>query len=60
MSERKVTVWGDRYTIIVERKSKAVWVASGEYLGESKQVQDRSEGSAIKRWINWATSKGNP
>jgi len=59
MAERIVTVWGKRYTIIVEQKSKSVWVAAGEYKGELHLVKDRTPGAAAKRWVEWATYKDN-
>jgi hypothetical protein len=57
--EHSVTVWGHRYPVSVYQKSKSVWVASGEYMGESISVQDRSAGTALKRWREAATYKGN-
>jgi len=61
MSEREhtVTVWGTPCKVSVYRKSKSVWVASGDYLGEAITVQDRSAGSALKRWREAATYDGN-
>jgi len=61
MSERDhtVMVWGRPCTVSVYRKSKTVWVATGAYMGESITVQDRSEGTALKRWREAATYKGN-
>jgi hypothetical protein len=61
MSERDhiVTAWNKPCTVTVYRKSKSVWVASGNYSGESIVVQDRSAGSALKRWREAATYKGN-
>jgi len=35
-----------------------VWIAHGEYMGESHSTQDRSEGTAAKRWREWAEYKG--
>ena len=43
IGERKVIVWGKPHVVSVERISKSVWVAVGDYMGESLQVQDRSE-----------------
>lgn len=57
--ERKVQVWGRTYEVSVYRKSKSVCVATGDYEGQSITVQDRSEGSAIKRWREAATYRGN-
>jgi hypothetical protein len=57
--ERKVIVWGKPHVVSVERISKSVWVAVGDYMGESLRVQDRSEGAALIRWREAATYKGN-
>lgn len=59
MSEHTVLVWGKRHVVAVDRKSKTVWIADGEYMGESISVQDRSAGTALKRWREAATYKGN-
>lgn len=59
MSEHRVMVWGKPYIVTTHQKSKSVWIATGEYMGESKSVQDRSPGAAVKRWCEWAEYKGN-
>ena len=59
MANRKVNVWGEPHEVETYQKSKSVWVASGEYMGKPITVQDRSEGSAIKRWHEAATYAGN-
>jgi hypothetical protein len=57
--EHSVTVWGKRCPVSVYQKSKSVWIADGDYMGESISVQDRSAGTALKRWKEAATYKGN-
>jgi hypothetical protein len=57
--QHTVYVWEKPQVISVYQKSKTVWIASGKYMGELKQVKDRSESSAIKRWREWARYKGN-
>ena len=59
MSQHTVIVWGEPHVISVDRKSKSVWFAVGDYKGESIRVEDRSEGAAIKRWREAATYRGN-
>lgn len=54
----KVNVWDKPCEVSVHKKSASVWVASGTYLGEVVQVEDRSEMSAVKRWREAATYKG--
>jgi len=57
--ERRVNVWGKRYTITVYQKSKTVWFAVGEYMDETISVQGRTASTAAKRWAEWARYKGN-
>jgi hypothetical protein len=59
MARRTVEVWGKRCELETYQKSGSVWVASGEYMGESHSTQDRSETTAVKRWREWAEYKGN-
>jgi hypothetical protein len=58
-TQRTVIVWGKPQVVSVDRKSKSVWIAVGDYMGEPIAVQDRSEGAALKRWREAATYKGN-
>ena len=46
MAEHKVTVWNKPYTISVYQKSKTVWIAVGDYMGERLEAQGRSESTA--------------
>lgn len=54
-----VQVWGKPHEITVYQKSKSVWVARGEYLGESIETKGPSEGAAVKRWREAAQFKGS-
>jgi hypothetical protein len=56
--ERTVVVWNEPCSVSVYRKSKTVWVAVGEYMGERIEVKDRSEGTALLRWKEAARYKG--
>jgi len=58
-TQRTVIVWGKPQVVSVDRRSKSVWVAVGDYMGEPITVQDRSESAALKRWREAATYKGN-
>ena len=58
MSERTIKVWGRPIKIETDQLSETKWRASGEYMGESHQTEDRAEGAAMKRWREWATTKG--
>jgi hypothetical protein len=55
----QVIVWGKPYDVEVHKKSKSVWVAHGEYMGEHHSTQDRSAATAAARWREWAQYKGN-
>jgi hypothetical protein len=59
MGDHRVIVWGKPYIVTTYKKSKAVWIASGTYMGETHNTEGRSEGAAIKRWHEWAEYKGN-
>jgi hypothetical protein len=48
VSEHTVRVWDKPYTVNVERKSKSVWVAAGDYMGEW-----------IRRWCEAARYREN-
>jgi hypothetical protein len=58
VDENKVVVWGKMHTVTVEQKSRTVWIAVGNCLGEQIRAQDRSRGAALKRWIEAATHNG--
>lgn len=56
--EHTVSVWGRPETVEVYQKSKSVWVAVGDYMGQRVEVKDRGRGSALKRWQEAARSRG--
>jgi hypothetical protein len=55
----KVIVWGNPIEVDVFQKSKSVWIASGTYLGQSFEVKDRSEQTALGAWRKAAEYRGN-
>lgn len=57
--KRTVQVWDKPYEITVYQKSKSVWIAVGEYMGERIETKDRSDSTAVKRWLEAAHYKGN-
>jgi hypothetical protein len=63
--EHVVEVWGKPHVILVYPKSRgfwrprSVWIAAGNYLGESIEVTASSEGSAIERWRDIARYRRN-
>jgi hypothetical protein len=59
MAVQRVVVWGKPYEISVFSKSKTVWIATGDYMGSTLQVQSTSAAAAAKRWQEAASYKGN-
>lgn len=57
--QQRVTVWGKPHMVTVEQRSKSVWVAVGEYMGESLRSEGRSATSAAAHWAEAARYKGN-
>jgi len=57
--EYTVEVWGHPHDITVYQKSKSVWIAVGNYMGERIEVKASSPSSAAKHWAQAAKYKGN-
>ncbi|HEY8275611.1 MAG TPA: hypothetical protein VIG52_01290 [Methyloceanibacter sp.] len=53
--ERSVNVWGRPCVVQVDQKSQTVWVVTGEYLGKTISVKDRTASSAVRLWVETAT-----
>ncbi|WP_167392201.1 hypothetical protein [Mesorhizobium sophorae] len=53
-----VEVWGKKVEVSVYQKSKTVWEAVGDYMGESIRTTDRTRSTALKRWKEAARYKG--
>ncbi len=58
MPVHTVEVWGKSFTVVTRQKSKSVWIAVGNCMGERIESQGRSKGAAVKRWKERAHSKG--
>jgi hypothetical protein len=56
--ERRVSVWGKPHEITVYRKSKSVWVAVGDYMGEMLRTEGPSANAAVTDWRDGAERKG--
>lgn len=54
-----VKVWDEQHEIAVNQKSKSVWIAVGEYMGERLEVKGRTEVQAVNNWQEAARYKGN-
>lgn len=59
MTTMTVKVWDEPHEITVYQKSKSVWVAVGEYMGERLETKGSSESSAAAHWRDAANYKGN-
>jgi hypothetical protein len=57
--DRTVHVWAIPHVITVYQKSKTVWVAVGEYMGERIEVKGSSANVAAKYWVDAARFRGN-
>lgn len=56
--EHKITVWNESCSVTVYQKSKSVWIAVGDYMGERIETKGSSAGSALTAWKNAATYRG--
>jgi hypothetical protein len=57
--ELTVKVWDKPHEITVHKRSKSVWIAVGEYMGERLEVKGRTRTQAISAWREAARYKGN-
>ena len=57
MAEHIIKIWEKPHAVSVHRESKSVWVAIGDYMGESIRVQGRSESAALRHWCEAARNK---
>ena len=51
--ERTVHVWAIPHVITVHQKSKAVWVAVGDYMGERIEIEG-SSANVTAKWVEAA------
>ena len=54
-----VKVWNEDYEVSVHKKSKAVWIARGEYMGKPIETKGATKGAAALRWREAAHHRGN-
>ena len=54
--ERTVHVWAIPHVITVHQKSKAVWVAVGDYKGERIEIEG-SSANVTAKWVEAARLK---
>jgi hypothetical protein len=55
----QVKVWEKNYDVTVHQRSKSVWIAVGDYMGERLETKDSSASTALKRWQEAARYRGN-
>jgi len=54
-----VIVWDKVIEIVVYQRSKSVWIASGDYMGEHLETKGASHSSAAAHWREAARYKAN-
>lgn len=57
--KQTVNVWDKPHEITVYQKSKSVWIAVGEYMGERLEVKGRTLSQAANDWREAARYRGN-
>ena len=57
--KQTVNVWDKPHEITVYQKSKSVWIAVGEYMGERLEVKGRTASQAANDWKEAARYRGN-
>ena len=57
--KRKVSVLGQLHEVNVYRQSERVWIAVGDYMGQTIRVQNQGDGAAVKSWSEAARHKAN-
>jgi hypothetical protein len=48
--QRTVKVWDEPQDVQLYQKSKSVWIAVGQYLGRTIEVQARTTSQALASW----------
>jgi hypothetical protein len=56
MRKRTVKLHGHHCEISIHREGKHVWIAVGDYQGKEIRAQAESEGAAVKRWRETAST----
>ena len=56
---RTVSVWGKLQTVTLNRSSKSIWIAVGDYRGETIETKASSELSALSGWQRSARERHN-
>ena len=56
--QRTVKVWDELQDVQLYRKSQAVWVAVGHYMGRTIEVKGRTSSQALASWSEAARYRG--
>ena len=59
VEERTVPVYDTPCKITIIHKSKTVWVAVGDYMGQRIEAKGSSADNAAKYWVDAARFRGN-
>ena len=59
MTKMTVKVWDKPFKITVYQKSKTVWIAVDDYMGQTIETKGSSQSSAATHWRDAARYKGN-
>jgi hypothetical protein len=57
--EQTVLVWDKPHKISVYQKSRALWIAVGKHMGERLEVNGKSRGAALRKWIEAVKSSAS-
>ena len=50
MAEYNIEVEGKIYIVAIHRKSKTVWIAPGQYMGQAIEARGRNKELAASAW----------
>ena len=50
MTDHQVQVGDKAYLVVIRRKSKTVWIATGHYMGLPIEARGRNEDLAASAW----------
>jgi hypothetical protein len=50
-TKQTVKVWGTSQEIDVRKRSKTVWIAVGDYMGQRIEAKGRTQSQAINKWL---------
>jgi hypothetical protein len=57
--KQTVNMWDNPHEITVYQKSKSVWIAVGEYMGDRLEAKGQTLSQAANHWRETARYRGN-